>query len=355
MLKNGPILVLRTGALGDMVQFSAVIAALADHHDQPVDVLTQGGFADQVLTGMPEIGRFFALRHRHRPAWLAPDLVLLARTLAQRRYSEAYTFDRSPVIERSLAMSGTHLHTALSSSAVHNLDNYAAVLDRLGVVAPRPLLPRVVVTDLERRSAQELLQRHALHDCPLIVIQPGNSRTLHPLHRLRPQRNLKAWPSASWSTTLVALARQYPTVGFALLGAPSEWRVCQEVLAGLPPAIQQRTANLALELPISSLKGLLERARGCLSVDTGPAHLAAAVGCPSIVLFGPADPAAMAPRGPTEVRTVVSGVSCSPCYGTPRRVACRDNVCMRSLQVAQVLEAWTSLQHAATTRMRLTA
>lgn len=354
MQRNGPILVLRAGALGDMVQFTAVVAALADHHDQPVDVLTNGGFADQALTGMPEVGRLFAMRHRRRPAWLAPDLQLLARTLTQRHYAEAYVFDRSPVIERALLASGTRMHTDMGPSGDHLMDHLAGNLAHLGVATPTPFLPRVAVTPSERRSAHELLTRHGIGGRPVIAIQPGNSRTLHPLHRLRPQRNLKSWPTASWSAAIAALALMHPEAVFALLGAPSEWSVCEELKAALPAAVQARTANLANELPVRTLVGLLDGAFGCLSVDTGPAHLAAAVGCPLVVLFGPADPKAMAPRGPAPVRCVMSGIACSPCYGTLARKTCNDNACMRSLGVATVLSAWTEVA-ADRTRLRIPA
>jgi len=340
MFRNGPILLIRTGALGDLVQFSAVISALAAHHDQPVDVLTSGGFADAALTNMPEIGRLFAVRHRRRPAWLAPDLQLLARALVKRHYSEVYAFDRTPVIERALVAAGSVIHTELGSTAEHTMDHYAAVLTGLGVEVPQPFLPCTVVTAADRHAAADLLDRYGVAGRPVIVIQPGNSRTLHPLHRLRPQRNLKSWTSASWVTTVNALAKRHPDAVMALVGAPSEWGICEEIKAGLSAAVIARTVNLANELPVRSLIGLLDGAVGCLSVDTGPAHLAAAVGCPLVVLFGPANPLAMAPRGPAAVRTVVSGVACSPCYGTPARSACRDNVCMRELSAVSVLSAW---------------
>lgn len=343
MFKNGPILLIRTGALGDLVQFSAVVSALAAHHDQPVDVLTSGGFADSALTGMPEIGRLFAVRHRRRPAWLAPDLQLLARALVKRRYSTVYAFDRTPVIERALVAAGAEVHTELGSTAEHTLDHYAAVLMRLGVDVPQPFLPCTVVTAADRHAAADLLQRHGVVGRPVIVIQPGNSRTLNPLHRLRPQRNLKSWTNTSWVTTINAVAERHPEAVIALVGASSEWGICEEIKVGLSPVVHAKTVNLANELPVRSLIGLLDSAVGCLSVDTGPAHLAGAVGCPLVVLFGPADPRAMAPRGPAAVRTVVSGVACSPCYGTSARKTCRDNVCMRELSPKSVLSAWAEI------------
>ena len=71
--------------------------------------------------------------------------------------------------------------------------------------------------------------------------------------------------------------------------------------------------------------------------DTGPAHIAAAVGVPTVTLFGPKDSAALAPVGP-RTRAVTAGVRCSPCALR----FCPDAVCMTGLSVdavaAQALE-----------------
>jgi heptosyltransferase-2/heptosyltransferase-3 len=56
-------------------------------------------------------------------------------------------------------------------------------------------------------------------------------------------------------------------------------------------------ANTADDLPIPRLIALLERARGLVTVDSGPAHAAAAVGCPQVVLFGKASPSLYRPWG----------------------------------------------------------
>jgi heptosyltransferase-2/heptosyltransferase-3 len=345
MISSGPVLVIRCGAFGDMVQFSAVVAALADHHDQPVDLLSGGGFAAEALVGMPEVARRFAVHHRRRPIWLAPDLARLARTLAERRYAHVYVFDRSPVIEQALAASGATMYDAwLPTRQTHVLEGYAATLARFGVAVPQPFMPRVVATPAERQAARELVASHGLAQRPLLVVQAGNARTLHPFHRLRPTRDLKAWPTASWIGAIAGLAQQHPDAGIVLAGAPAEWSVAEDIRAGLPPDVAARCANLAQELPVRTLAGLLAEATGCLSVDTGPAHLAAALGCPLTVLFGPADPAEMAPRGPAPVAVVRSGVACSPCYGTARRRTCRENSCMRRITVTQVLMAWSTLR-----------
>jgi ADP-heptose:LPS heptosyltransferase len=85
----------------------------------------------------------------------------------------------------------------------------------------------------------------------------------------------------------------------------------------------------AAALPIGRLKALLEIAHSMVSVDTGPAHLAAAVGCPLVVLFGARPPLMWAPRSASGSAVVVVG-------GLPgQRV---DDI-----DTAQVMTAWRSL------------
>lgn len=346
MFTRGLILAVRCGALGDLVQFSAVVAALADHHDQPIDLLTGGGAGADLLADMPEVGRAFTVRHRRRPAWLAPDLVDLGRTLAARRYAHVYLVDRVPVVEDLLASRGTSLHRlGLPVEVPHALDGYAAVLGQHGIAVPDQVLPRLPRREADRHAAHALLAARNLGNRSVIVVQMGNSRSRHPFAALRPERNLKAWPEDAWLVCLRALGELHPEAAFVLAGAPAEWAANERVLRQMPAALQARTANLARDLPIRTLSGLLTDALGCLSVDTGPAHLAAALGCPLTVLFGPADPAQMAPRGPAPVRVVASGIGCSPCYGTARRDACRNNLCMGQIGVHQVITAWQSLHH----------
>lgn len=338
------ILLIRCGALGDMVQLSAVVGALADHHGVPVDVLSSGGFSAACLTGMPGLGEQFSVKHRRRPGWLAPDVRRLAATLAARSYAHVYPFDRVPVVERALAKAGAVVHnTEMPTTSIHALDSYREQLVAVGVQAPTLIHQRVVATAPERAAAQALLVKHGLAGKRAIVIQAGNKRTLHFFARFRPGRDLKAWPTAHWVGAATALATAHPDAAIVFAGAPPEWDLAEDIRQQLPEEIRQRSANLARDLPVRTLAGLLAEALGCLSVDTGPAHLAAALGCPLVVLFGPADPLAMVPRGPGPVAMVRSGVACSPCYGTMRRRTCRENICMRQISVAQVAQAWAGL------------
>ena len=81
------------------------------------------------------------------------------------------------------------------------------------------------------------------------------------------------------------------------------------------------------------LPALLTELDALVSGDTGVAHLAAALGTPTVVLFGPTDPELTAPRGPVEV--LRRAVPCAPCF---YRVCPIDHPCMRLLEAATVRE-----------------
>jgi ADP-heptose:LPS heptosyltransferase len=87
---------------------------------------------------------------------------------------------------------------------------------------------------------------------------------------------------------------------------------------------------------LSVLAAILQRAELFLGNDSGVAHLTAAVGCPSLVIFGPSDPQVWSPRG-DRVRIVFGEkVSCSPCHfpqDVPREC---DRQCLTDLTAEEV-------------------
>jgi heptosyltransferase-2/heptosyltransferase-3 len=124
------------------------------------------------------------------------------------------------------------------------------------------------------------------------VVQVGNKRTMRRGDRRR-SSNTKYWPEAHWAQGVRTLRALHPAHALVLLGVPSEHALNEEIrIACADPDV----INAADELPIPRLLALLERADAMLSVDTGPAHAAAALGVPLVVLFGAAEPALYRPR-----------------------------------------------------------
>lgn len=99
--------------------------------------------------------------------------------------------------------------------------------------------------------------------------------------------------------------------------------------------------NLVGQTSLLELAAVLKRATVAVGPDSGPGHLAAAVGTPYVSIFGPTSPVRTAPYG-CEHLVVDAGVECAPCY----RKTCpgRDNICMRQIRVDDVEQKlWEAL------------
>ena len=149
------------------------------------------------------------------------------------------------------------------------------------------------MTQTQRAELDEWLKTRRLADQPLILVQIGNKRTM----RRGPRRlavNNKYWPDERWAAVLRYLRQRHPEHTLVLLGTGPEFQLNQQLvsLAGI-----DGLHNVADDLPIPRLVTLLDRAAGLVTVDSGPAHAAAAVGCPQVVLFGKALPSLYQPWG----------------------------------------------------------
>jgi heptosyltransferase-2/heptosyltransferase-3 len=98
---------------------------------------------------------------------------------------------------------------------------------------------------------------------------------------------------------------------------------------------------LAGETRIGTLAAVLERAALALGPDSGPLHLAAAVGTPTVALFGPADPDEFRPWGPAQHHSVlVSDIGCRPCRILDwNGDGLENHPCVRDIRAERVVDA----------------
>lgn len=186
--------------------------------------------------------------------------------------------------------------------------------------------PRLFVNAADRADLHAWLQRHGLDHKQLVLLQPGNKRTFK-RGRAGQLGDEKAWPSGRWEALIGHVLARDPQIHVILCGVPAEGSVLRAIADA---ADSSRVLEASGELPLRRLLALLERAAGMISVDTGPAHAAAAMGCPLIVLYGAHSPAQWLPRSPTGSAVIALG-------GPPQR----DRVAQISL--AEVLGAWDML------------
>ena len=127
---------------------------------------------------------------------------------------------------------------------------------------------------------------------------------------------IKRWDMASYASLCRRILLSDSTK-ILLLGGKEDWSLNEELAASIPSS-RGRVHNVAGTVSLRDLPSLLHHCQIVLGGDSGPTHIAAAVGTQTIFLFGPSDPRLVAPMG-ANVRYIWKQVHCSPCY-TPLTV-----------------------------------
>jgi heptosyltransferase-3 len=145
--------------------------------------------------------------------------------------------------------------------------------------------------------------------------------------------DVKRWRPGAWAEVIHALTAPGETV--ILTGGEAERDLCAAVAA----CAARPVLDLAGRTDLGTLAALFARCRLVLGPDSGPLHLAVAVGTPTVHLFGPASAERFGPWGPAERHRVVAAeLPCAPC-GRLDWPDPADHPCVRTLGVARVIGA----------------
>ncbi len=146
------------------------------------------------------------------------------------------------------------------------------------------------------------------------------------------------WETKNWTVEgFVEVAEDLLKRGatVVLVGGKAEQPVCDAIAEKLGPRPNLR--NLAGKTTLLELGGVLQHAQLAITVDSGPMHMAAALGVPVLALFGPTDPVRTGPYGPKARVLSTPRMPCQPCFSA----TCdrNDLACMRRLFPSEVLAA----------------
>lgn len=273
------ILIIRLGALGDFVLSFAAFAAIRAHHPgAEITLLTTAPFV-----ALAEAAPWFdRVRCDRRPAWWnLPGILTLRRNL--RNFDLVYDLQTSARSARYFRLAGRPPWSGVAPGCslpqpgperarMHTLERQRDQLRRAGIVH----FPPADLGWLIAAGTPPALAR------PYALLVPGAAAH-------RPE---KRWPAERFAGLASALqARGLQPV---ILGSAGEAPLAARIRADCPAA-----RDLTGRTGLADLATLAAGAERAIGNDTGPMHLAAAVGCRSLVLFsGASDPALTAPRGP---------------------------------------------------------
>jgi len=333
------ILIIKLSAVGDVIHTLPALAALRKHYpkahitwiveEMSADLLKDHPLLDRVLISH-RTSWIRDIKHG-RIIWPCLEFITLVKALRDRRYDLVIDFHgllKSSVIvllsggTRKLGydsmqeMSGLFLNEKIPEDmGKHAVDRYLDFPCHLGARETKPkfLIP---VREENRTRVEALLKEHQVDAATgFVAINP-----------------VALWKTKLWEDEKFAelCDRISEELKAAIVFTGGEKKESGEIQA----LMTRPSVNLGGETTLRDLACLYRSARLVITTDTGPMHLAAAVGTPVIALFGPTDPARTGPYG--EGHTVIRReMSCSPCF----RKKCDTRACMRGITVAEVFAA----------------
>lgn len=332
------VLVVQTAYLGDVVLTTPLLRALRGAGSGlRIEVVTTPGGAAllEATTGIDGIHVY----DKRASGFGLGGLRALARRLRALRFDAGIAAQRSLRTAILLRLAGIPRIVGFSSAAgawgYHETVSWRAERDAarryLALSAPlggRPDeddgIPRLGIAEDAVREVDRLLASNGLGVRePFVCIAPGSARAT------------KRWPPDRFG----AVARGLAAGGMrsVIVGAPHETAACAEASGGE----DARSVDLAGRLDLRLLPAIAARAAAMVGNDSAPTHVAAAVGTPVTVVFGPTVPAmGYVPRGGAVQVVEHPSLACRPCsrHGGPR-CPLRHFRCMREIDPGTVLEA----------------
>ena len=334
-------LVCRFGALGDMVLITPLLRQLYRRSGLPCDVVSVGGWNRKLFAEMPWVRHVYSVDSRSAPYWFNRSQRELVRALRERQHRFVWICETSQKSYRLLARAGITPANSVNELALspveneHYCDKWLRLgnLDPTGFEAPALEDPstatELFVAEAEIEECRGWLTARGIDtSAPLICVQAGSKRTTR---RGRADRasNTKYWHERNWAEVIDGVIERAPESQVLLCGVPNESDMCEAIrnLCQRQPSVY----NVADDLPMRRLLALLGLAHSCISVDTGPAHIAAARNCPLVVLFGKARPERFRPVAASSPVRVLQGFADASQTGETD---------IGFISVASVIEAW---------------
>ena len=286
------ILVIRGGALGDFVLTLPAIRMLRQTLPHcHLEILGYRHIAELALHGGPEPGTTYADAVRNieygplaaffaRNGQLAPDLCAYFAGFQQ---VVSWLFDPDGIFAANLERAGVRnflgVHEKITDHQ-HASVQLARGLERMAIFLDESAT-RLFPNEATTAAAAVWLAEHATENDarPLVALHPGSGS---------PRKN---WPAGNWQR----LGDRVASSGARLLLIGGE--ADDTALDTLARSLSVHAPLIARNLPLTTLAALLARCGGYIGHDTGVSHIAAAIGTPATLLFGPTDPSVWAPRG----------------------------------------------------------
>ena len=324
--KINSILIVKPGAMGDLLHLTPAIRALKERFPQArISILVGSLMSASLFENNPLVHDtvIFDKRGEHRAL---SRLLMLWKELRKRRFDLVINYQRSNLKGWFLASAAFPCRVLVYHRArkrgIHAVVNHLEALAPLGI---NPLTEdhRLVFNpgrDAER-YAEQLFEASGFLGKTVVALNPGASF------------RIKCWSPERLAALGERLGKELGA-GVVIVGGGGERDLAEEICSRM----SQHPLDLVGRTDLLQLGAVLQKCDLLVSGDTGPMHMATAVGTPVIALFGAIDPDRTGPVG--EGHTVIRHreISCVPCNARSC-VNSRHLACMEEISVDEVFSA----------------
>jgi len=320
------ILVIRCGALGDLVYITSVIDALRYEYgnDTLIDFVTTPS-TSKLFEQDLRVNKIYFLKHKKIPLWFSRQKKDIVKASKEIHYDLLINFEMGrqykSLVENIVAKKrvGWFLENIVITKT-HMVEIckelYASAVSSENL---KKAYPRLYGTDF--KEVQEALALPKKY----IILSPSNS------HHNKKRLNYRAWPHKNWKELLFLLPKDLSIV---IIGAKGE----EAFFEPLKPYCNN-IIDLVGKIDIPTMISVIENAHALIVTDTGTAHIASAVNTPVFCLIGPTPAEQTGPyKTPhNHVEIISANLPCSPCYKTEIMKNCKQNSCMEETRAEYVM------------------
>ena len=325
------ILLIRLSSLGDIVLTTPAIRAVRAHFPNAYIAMLVAKQSAEILRENPHLDEIITF-DRDAKNKDTREMWRLNRLLRERKFTMAIDFQRKFRTEMLMYFSGAAERIGkgrFCTVRVHEQGNkhatahYFDLLHAAGIPAEDQSL-ELFFAEAERLAAAQQFDAAGVNNRALTVgLFPGAGW------------ELREWMPERFAAIGDRLIAHF-NANVLIFGGPKESELVQTVAT----LMNAHAIPFAGNLQVRALAACLEKCDLFLTNDTGPMHIAAAVGTPTISLFGPGNHIRFQPLG-TMHQTIRHAVPCSPCKQFTDK--CKDNICMKGIGVDEV---WESISRA---------
>ena len=320
------ILLIKPGAMGDLLHLTpAIRAMLARWPGARITVIVGTDESARLFQYHPAVAETIVYEWWGRHKSLAGFWQFLRGLLQREPFDLVVNYQRSNLRTWFMAMAARpvkmRVYNKTRKPVIHAVLDHIQPLESLGVVPPAQLRLELVPGPEAERFAAEVWQREGLADAPVAAINPGAS---HPVNR---------WSTRQFADLADMLIERL-AVRVIVVGGGGDCQLAEEIAGKARHSLLLLTGKTSM----LQLGAVLARCAVLVSGDTGPMHMATAVGTPVVALFGAADPARTGPVGGEHLVLQARDVSCVPC----RSRTCTNAdylACMQGITVDEVFTA----------------